>query len=138
MEAYLDGASARDVAAKFGVSESTVRRWLAQAGAPLRSRGAPRIDDTPDEDLLRMRREGMTVEAIARRLGMTKSGAERRITAARAATAAAEGARLSDIELVTARERGASWRELALRAGQPVSTVRARALRAQAREAGHG
>ena len=70
--AYRSGATTREIAAQLGVHESTVRRWLAAAGVPMRSRGSrPRLVAAA---VARLRDRGASWEAVARRVKASKTG----------------------------------------------------------------
>ena len=82
---YRFGESLSVIAAATGLDPSTVAYRLQRMGVPRRdsaeaTRQARRIELDEDE-LLRLRREGMTMADVARRLGTTESTVSRRLAA---------------------------------------------------------
>lgn len=69
--------SYRELAAEYGVSDSTMLRALAGITRP---RGGVVRARLSTEKMLRMRRDGLTLSEIARQAGITESGVSRRLT----------------------------------------------------------
>ena len=73
---YERGASFRALAAKYGCTERTVRRHVAGLVDP-RSTG-PRRLKVSDEEIIRLRSQGIAWRTIAQQLGMSEAGLRKR------------------------------------------------------------
>jgi len=67
---YEDGASATSIASRLGVHPATVWRHLAKAGVEVGKRGMA-YDETLRSTVLDLRRDGLTMRQIARRVGVS-------------------------------------------------------------------
>jgi hypothetical protein len=73
---YLSGMTRQQVAREMRVNDSTVSRWLADV---IRPRGPRPRADVRDALILSLKdREGLSFEAIGRRVHMSKTGARMR------------------------------------------------------------
>jgi DNA-binding CsgD family transcriptional regulator len=74
IECYLKGDSAMKIAKRFGVSNSTVTKYLNQAGIPRRK--TP-LKLTPDQhrDLISLRKKGMSYEKLGKQFGISAMAA---------------------------------------------------------------
>lgn len=70
---YQAGATTRETAAKVGVGEDTVRRWLHEDGVELRPRG-PRELPVTDDEIRELVGRGWNWVEIADAVGMSRSG----------------------------------------------------------------
>lgn len=73
---YTEGRTTRQIAARAGVHESTIRHWLNGQGVKMRRRGAQ--PKAPVEDILTLRRrQKLSWEQIAAATAMSKTGVRR-------------------------------------------------------------
>lgn len=78
---YRRGKTYRQLAARYGVGERTIRRILAGSVEPRRT-GPPKAPTT-DEEIIRLRDEdGLSWRALAAEVGMTSSGVRKRYAVA--------------------------------------------------------
>lgn len=73
---YRRGATYRQLAAEFGVNESIIRRRVRGLVEGRRT-GPPRAP-IADEEILRLRGEGMSWRGVAAQVGMSQAGARKR------------------------------------------------------------
>lgn len=73
---YSQGQTVEQIAATFGINPTTVSRRLRAAGVEMRRVGARR--QVPDEEILRLRGQGLLWREIAEQVGMTPSGVHSR------------------------------------------------------------
>lgn len=65
--------SAADIAARYGIQVSTLRKWTDRAGFPRRPRGRkPRREPTPEQKSLLSRVGSMPLSKLAKEVGRTK------------------------------------------------------------------
>lgn len=89
---YKAGMSMRQLAKRFGVSEAAIRRALAHhpevQSRPVGWGSRPIVDD---DEIVRLRVEGLTFAAIGGRVGLSMWGARKRYLAATACRGEAQG-----------------------------------------------
>ncbi|MNR22116.1 hypothetical protein D3C85_1390560 [compost metagenome] len=79
-EMYGRGYSSRQIAAKFGWSAATVRRWLAKLGMDLGGSGRKlQITDEYVAVVKKMRADGKEWEEISRKLGFCVRQLQKRV-----------------------------------------------------------
>lgn len=89
---YRKGASIPQLAARFEVGWTTIRRTLERAGETRRPAGFQRQYDVSDEAILYLRDDcGLPWAEIATRTGMRPSGVRRRYDTAKRRVATVEG-----------------------------------------------
>jgi transposase len=74
---YQTGMGCVQLARKYGVSDNTVLVRLKAAGVELRPRG--KLTPTEAAELVRLRREGWTLTALAERYGVTRAAVHWRL-----------------------------------------------------------
>ena len=70
---YLGGMTRDQVGQEMGVDGRTVGRWLADV---MRPKGRIKRADVTDERIRELMDEGLSLAAIGREVGMTKSGVQ--------------------------------------------------------------
>lgn len=82
---YLDGARVADLAAKYGVGVGVIYSRLYSVNTPMRSVGRPGKHDpcAVDLEVVRLRQDGMKVQDIANRYGVSHQRISQRIAKAR-------------------------------------------------------
>ncbi len=122
------GRQVREIAARTGMTEATVRRRLRATGIEPPQR-RPRV---PDARLLALRRQGLWSSEIARRVGLTAGSVTRRLHDLRrrrvrvppaAGPKPSSTRRVTDDELVTLARRGLGARTLARRKRVTPTTI---------------
>ena len=79
-EMYGRGYSSRQIAAKFGWSAATVRRWLAGIGIDLGGSGRKlQITDEYVDVVKKMRADGKEWEEISRKIGFSVRQLQKRL-----------------------------------------------------------
>jgi hypothetical protein len=79
---YAQGCTFRRIAAELGLTESTVSDHLRRAGVTIR-RGGPPAHPASTQQIVELRDQGLSWNAVAERVGMTRSGAWSRYRKAR-------------------------------------------------------
>jgi transposase-like protein len=70
---YRDGRSIKQLAGKRAISERSVVKYLRAAGVPIRQRGRySQLTDDQARHAVRLRKQGLSHQAIARRFGVTR------------------------------------------------------------------
>lgn len=87
---YGQGWTLRQIAAKFGLTETTVSDQLRRAGVIMRP-GGPPGHPASTEQILELRDQGLTWNEVAQRVDMTVSGVWSRCRRGPAAKASAPG-----------------------------------------------
>jgi len=76
------GLTTREVAARLGVEATTVRRWLREAGQPVRRPGPRGRTEVDTAALITMRAAGSSWQELATASGMSRTGVRRRVLTA--------------------------------------------------------
>lgn len=77
VERYTRGATTRQLADRFGVSEAGIRRALERQRVTRRPEGYHRLDVT-DEQVVKLRDAGLSWRSVADHLGMSVNGVRMR------------------------------------------------------------
>ena len=81
---YLSGMTSREAGAAVGADNTTVLRWLREAGIETRRRGPRGLPDVDGARIVAMHDEdGLSFAEIGRRTGMTRRGTSNRYRAAK-------------------------------------------------------
>jgi DNA-directed RNA polymerase specialized sigma24 family protein len=140
---YVEGLSAREIAASMGCGKSTVLRRLHELGISVRSKGdsahrrrrkriTPHRPDILDNVLVDLYRKGLSTITIARQLGCHATTVFRRLKSAgtKLRPVGFFGPKFSTLQIVSLYIEGLTAEEIAARLGCGRSTVKGRLHRA--------
>lgn len=117
IDLFQQGLTHRAIAAKLGVAPSTVAKWLVARGI---TRPAQARDGRTNEEIVAIMKETRSIAGLAKRLGISTDDAHKRYITAQAHI---NGGSMTRAEMAEARLNGATWDEIALRAGMSSSAV---------------
>lgn len=120
---YKSGATLRDIAERFGVSDTAIGKWAAKLGLTVSPSGRFQSKPLPDGEAPRLYGEGLSAERVGAVLGCSRMTAERRIIEAGVFL---RGARVQteDAPIVAAYRQGATVNEIITTLGHTEGVVR--------------
>lgn len=69
---FKEGAGVKELAAEYGLAQSTINRYMREVGVSLESKKPPKLSATDVEKAHKLLQSGMTTESVSQTLGVTR------------------------------------------------------------------